>query len=253
MAEIILLGTGAALPGSDRENTYLVVQGKQSALLVDCAGSPVHRLARARVGLDQIDDMILTHDHADHLYGFPIFIMDLWLAGRKKELNVFGLAPTLQTAQALLATFQADTWENLFPINYCTISADQIELILITPEFTVSATTSVHYVPTVSIRIMCKDSGRTIVYSSDTTPSDPLIELARGSDILFHEATFLDKSTAGHTNAFQAGAQAERAQVKKLVLLHLPPDVDPKAWRAAARTHFHGPVRVARDLDRFAF
>jgi ribonuclease Z len=84
MAQVILLGTGAALSDETREHTYLVVKEKKRAVLIDCAGSPVQRLIKAGVALNNIEHLILTHHHPDHIYGVSVFLLDLWLGGRKK-------------------------------------------------------------------------------------------------------------------------------------------------------------------------
>jgi ribonuclease BN (tRNA processing enzyme) len=110
---------------------------------------------------------------------------------------------------------------------------------------------------------------RSIVISGDTTPSDNLIQLARGADVLVHEAMYLpaiDRIAAQvpgaarlkehllrtHTSAEEAGRVAQAAGVKHLVLSHLAPPDDPavsdQMWIDAARTHFHGPVTVGKDL-----
>jgi ribonuclease Z len=70
--------------------------------------------------------------------------------------------------------------------------------------------------------------GRKIVFSGDTTPLDKMIDFARGSDILIHEATF-DTELAdiagdyGHTTSAQAAEIAKKAKVEKLFLTHISP------------------------------
>jgi ribonuclease BN (tRNA processing enzyme) len=108
-----------------------------------------------------------------------------------------------------------------------------------------------------------------IVISGDTTPSNNLIKLAQGADVLAHEALYppgvdrlvanvanapaLKQSIMSHlTTAEDAGRVAQAAGVKTLVLSHLVPPDDPgvtdQMWRDAARTHFKGQVIVGRDL-----
>src|SRR3954467_4802655 len=87
-------------------------------------------------------------------------------------------------------------------------------------------------------------SDRSIVISGDTTPTESLIELAAGADVLVHEALFvpgverlaarvpnasaLKKSILSHhTAAADAGRVASKAGVKTLVLSHLVPPDDP--------------------------
>jgi len=112
-------------------------------------------------------------------------------------------------------------------------------------------------------------SDRSIVISGDTAPSDALTQLAKGADVLVHEAMYLpaidrlvarapntprlkEHILASHTSAEDAGRVAQAAGVKHLVLSHLVPADDPTIteamWIGAARVHFRGRVTVGKDL-----
>lgn len=257
LAKIILLGSGAALSDASRENMYLVVQGKQSSILIDCAGSPIQRLLKARVPLDSIDHVILTHHHPDHVYGLPIFLMGLWLAGRKKVLHVYGLAETLHAARAMMDAFEWQEWHSLgsFPTEFHAVPRTEngVGKILDTPEFSVSATSTEHFVPTLALRFHSNVSGKSVAYSSDTDVSESVVALARGADLLIHEATTIDQPSKGHSSARQAGEQAQRAGVKNLVLVHLPPNGNIKEIHAAAAKAFDGKIFVGRDFASYKF
>lgn len=253
MAQVILLGTGAALSDATREHTYLAVTGIQETILIDCAGSPVQRLLKSGVALDQIDHVILTHHHPDHIYGVSVFLLDLWLAGRTKTLHIYGLAETLRATRAIMRAFEWQKFRGFFPIAFHSIPKRQRNALVVTPEFSISTTPTKHLLPTVAVRVEARASRRAITYSSDTEADDAVVQLARGSRLLFHEATTLNQANGGHTSARQAGAQAKRADVKKLVLVHLPPKCDVKKWRAAAEKSFGGPVIVGKDFARFEF
>ena len=255
MAQVILLGTGAALSDETREHTYIVVQGAKSSILIDCGGSPVQRLAKAGVELDSIDHIVLTHHHPDHMYGLTILLLDLWLAGREKVLCVYGLAETLRAVRAILRAYEWERWfeHGFFPVLFHRIPKRQRGALFTTPDLAAFTTTTRHLLPTVAVRVFSSETGKSIVYSSDTEKYDSVVEIARGADILFHEATTLSKPTLGHSSARQAGEQAQRAGVKKLVLVHLPPHADVNAFRAAAAKRFAGRVVVGKDFARFAF
>jgi ribonuclease Z len=70
--------------------------------------------------------------------------------------------------------------------------------------------------------------GRKIVISGDTKPIDEMVNFAKDADILIHEATFDTEledisSEYGHTTAAQAAEIAKKANVEKLLLVHISP------------------------------
>jgi ribonuclease BN (tRNA processing enzyme) len=107
------------------------------------------------------------------------------------------------------------------------------------------------------------------VISGDTRPSENLVALARGADVLVHDALYpeaIDRLVANvpnapalkrsilshHTSAEDAGRVAQAAGVRTLVLSHLVPAEDPavthQMWIDAASVHFDGTVIVGQDL-----
>jgi ribonuclease Z len=253
MADIIMLGTGAALSGPTRENTFMVIRGARSNILIDCAGSPTQRLAHVGLSPAEIGHVILTHDHPDHIYGWPMFALNAWMDGRRTALHVYGLQPTLTAARRLISAVGLNELPAFFPIAYHRVRPASAVALPSIDEFDLIATPTIHFVPTIALRVTNRASGQSIAYTADTSPDPAVVELARGARYFIHEATTLDESSAGHSSAVEAGMEAQAARVQDLVLVHLPPAVNPQKWRAAARRSFRGPVTVANDFDCFEF
>lgn len=103
--------------------------------------------------------------------------------------------------------------------------------------------------------VLVEKKGRKIVYTGDTTERPEIAALARGADLLIHEATFLSdmKQKARdykHSTAAGAAALALRAGVKKLVLMHFSKRYkDTSEILREAKEIFNNTV-VASDLMR---
>jgi len=124
-------------------------------------------------------------------------------------------------------------------------------VVLDLPDFLVTASPAEHLVPTLALKILNKGTGHVVVYSGDTAPSRSVVRLARGADVLIHEATGESK---GHSSPAEAGAVAQEAGVGRLWLVHYPAfSVDLNAWRDSAQRTFSGSVELARDYAVIEF
>ena len=245
MDQIIFLGTANAIPAIGRENTHLLIRHGEEAILVDCAANPIVHLQRAGVNFDQINHLILTHFHPDHVSGAPLFLMDLWLLGRKKPLFIYGLEHTLSRLQAMMELYDWRSWPGFFPIEYCIIPAVEGTALLKLRGLEIVASPVRHLLPTIGIRVSFEDIQKTAAYSSDTEPCEVVERLAKGADILIHESA---GSTIGHSSAQQAGEVASKAGVKSLYLIHYPAHVTKQALIQEAQAAFDGPVFVCEDF-----
>lgn len=100
------------------------------------------------------------------------------------------------------------------------------------------------------------ERGRRITYSSDTAYSESVVRLARGADLLIHEATFAEANSDHaikykHSTAADAARAAREAGAKKLILTHFSnriPDI--RTQEAEARAIFPD-TAAAEDLQVF--
>jgi ribonuclease Z len=119
------------------------------------------------------------------------------------------------------------------------------------PDLLVTASPTEHIVPSLALKILNKATGHVVVYSSDTAPCRSVVRLARGADVLIHEAS---GESGGHSSPQQAGEVAQQASVGRLCLVHYPAHkVNLNAWRESAQQAFEGPVELARDFGVIEF
>lgn len=237
-----LLGTSGAVPDAQRDYVSLVVEDAGRLILIEAGGSPFHRLGH--VGLDprRLEGVFLSHRHPDHLSGLPVLLMGLWLQRRDRPLWIAGPEDALERARALLELFEWRSWSGMFPVDWRPIPLEPGEVVETTGGLRLVAAPVAHSVPTLAVRIELPEG--VAAYSADTEPCLELIRLARGADVLIHEAT---GSYPGHTPPERAGWVAKEASARRLVLVHVPPEVDEEEWRARAREAFAGPVEIGRD------
>jgi ribonuclease Z len=248
------LGTSAALASAARDNTSLVVEAGAVALLLDCAGSAVHRLRRLGVDPLALTHVVVTHLHVDHAYGLPSLVRQLGLLGRRAPLAVVCRPEHVEPLHALLAVFRLWERPDLFPVALTPIDLGVGAEALVAGPLTVRTAPNEHGAMA-NFAVRVEVGGRALVYSSDTRPCDTVATLARGADTLVHEATFAerDRATArpgSHSSAADAGQVAARAGVRRLILAHLGPGyhADVAALADEARRHFGGVVEVADEL-----
>ena len=222
MATLHLLGTGAAVSDPHRTTTMLAVENGTSLVVVDCGGDAWQRLLAAEVDPDSFSALIVTHEHPDHVSGFPLFMEKLWLLGRRVPVPVYGIAPALAQARRIHDAFDTASWRDK---GYPDIAWHEIDHRENAPVFAdehwdIAASPGVHGVPVVGLRIVDKRGGGVLAYSCDTEVADSIRRLAENADILVHEAT---GAHPGHTDAVGAAQVARRAEAKRLLLVHLPP------------------------------
>lgn len=248
MSRVIILGSSAAVPELGRENSHLLLDGAHGAILIDCASSPIPRLYQAGVDPGRLQAIIVTHFHPDHTFGLPILLLDLWLLGRKAALPLYGPAHSLERVRGVMDMYGWENWTGFYPVSFYPVEERLGAPVLENEDFIITAAPGSHTVPVIGVRVQDKASGRVLAYSSDTSPSEAIIQLAAGADLFIHEAT---GNGPGHSTPAQAGAAARQAEVGRLLLIHYPPGIDLGHWRAEAEAAFGGPVELARDLAEY--
>src|SRR5467141_3384788 len=274
---LILLGTGGGpRPRKVSSASAQVIVSNGSAYVIDCGNGVARQLVFAGVPLSSLRHVFITHHHSDHNADYGNLIWLSWTAGLRTRVDTWG-PPPLEKMTRLFFEM------NAYDIN--TRIADEGRAPLaplvqvheltqggsVMQDENVKVTAAlVHHPPVVpSFGYRFDAADRSIVISGDTTPSDALIRLAGGADVLVHDALYepgVDRLVARvasspalkrsimshHTKAEDAGRIAHDAGVKMLVLSHLVPPDDPeitdRMWIEAARMHFKGPILVAKDL-----
>ena len=273
---LILLGTaGGPRPRKSRSASAQVIIANETPYVVDCGDGVARQLVFAGVPLATIRHIFITHHHSDHNADYGNLLLLAWTAGLRTRVDAWGPPPLQRMTGQFFEMNAADidariADEQRVPLAPL-VHVHELSGGGVMRDANVTVTAAlVHHPPmerALAYRFDAVD--RSFVISGDTGRSDSLVDLARGADVLVHEALYpagIDRLVAGvanapdlkrsimshHTTAEEAGWVAQAAGVKTLALSHLVPAEDPsiteQMWIDAARKWFRGRIVVGRDL-----
>lgn len=216
--DIHFLGTGSAYPGSQRDNTSICFSNDGYHVLVDVSGNPCRKLKQSGVDLGELDAVVFTHFHIDHIYGLPSLLWGMWLEERRKPLRILCDYRNEKKLHEWLATMEADKWPIAFPIEVKTFDGDREEELLTGGGMMISCFKALHSVPTVGLEIQCAD--KVVIYSSDTEINER-IRRYEHIDILIHEATSARKVAGNHSSLVEVVEKYDTEKIDEFILVHL--------------------------------
>ncbi len=216
--DIHFLGTGSAYPGSERDNTSICLSNDEYHVLVDVSGNPCRKLKQLQVNLRELDAVVFTHFHIDHIYGLPSLLWGMWLEDRRKPLRILCDDRNEKKLQEWLSTMEADQWPIAFAIEIETFDGDREKELLSGGGMTFSCFKALHSVPTVGLEVRC--AGRVLVYSSDSEINERIGQYDQ-IDMLIHEATSARKVAGNHSSLIEIVEKYDVDRIGKMVLVHL--------------------------------
>ncbi|MGE3530049.1 MAG: MBL fold metallo-hydrolase, partial [Methyloceanibacter sp.] len=105
---ILLCGTGSPMLDPKRANACTAIIAGGHVAVIDAGPGAWGKLAQAKVPPAQVDAVLLTHLHSDHLGDLGELAVQSWIGGRKVPLEVYG--PPAPDAYALPQDAEGDTF-----------------------------------------------------------------------------------------------------------------------------------------------
>jgi ribonuclease Z len=242
---LTLLGTGCPKVDHKRFGPSNLVSTKKSNILIDCGSGVTQRLEQIKISTADIDALVLTHLHSDHVIDFYQLIISSWHSYRTKPWRIYGPKGTKKFLNKIM-----DAWkdERNLRIKYeARSSVDSFKLII--KEFGKYGKIKIkdidleyfkvdHFPVKFSYGFNFYNNKKKLTISGDTKPCENLMRYAQLADVLLHEvyiegeiqpvnkmrsAKTLHNVRAYHTTSTQVGKVASLTQCKKLVLTHFVP------------------------------
>jgi ribonuclease Z len=250
--EVVLTGTGVPHPRPGCAGAGVLVRHGEIALQFDAGRSTVVRLMEAGTPPHALTAVFLTHVHSDHVVGLPDVAMTRWIQQQVAQTGpLVVVAPegvAARFVRRMLEPYDDDLELRVEHVGAAPIEVDlrpfdvpaSPEVVWASACGTVRVTAvAVHHEPlpeAVAYRVETSDA--VVVFSGDTRVCAEVEELARGADVLVHEAcrtSAMAPLIAGsvyetifkyHADTVALGVLAARAAVPHVVLTHLIPPLD---------------------------
>ncbi|QGN06694.1 MBL fold metallo-hydrolase [Halorhabdus sp. CBA1104] len=240
------LGTGSAMATGERNQTGLLFETADSRMLLDCGSGVLGGLAATDGGYTDLDAVLLTHHHLDHVADLLPLLKARWLADAP-PLTIAGprgtreLVDDLLSVHAYLDDHVDPTVTDLDP-GAGTIGG-----------FDIRARGGKHSMPGFGYRVTPANSdGPTAVFSGDTVAFPEFLSVADGADALVHDCSFPDDvETDNHPTPASLGAALATADIDvgAVYLTHLYPHTDGRHGEMldSIADSYDGEVRIAAD------
>lgn len=196
------------------------VDGKRKSVLLDCGFTVPPLYWRQTADPEDLDALWISHFHGDHFFGVPALLLRFWEMKREKPLALIGQTGIEELVHRAMDLAYPKFMEKLtYPVDFIRAEAGKnVEAVGLTWRFAENG----HPQPDLAVRI--EDGKRSIFYSGDGAPTEQTLALAKGSDLVIHEAFRLEQIIPGHGTMRKCVDFAREAGVGALALVHVQRD-----------------------------
>lgn len=146
--EIIFLGTGASIPTARRSLPAIVIRRKDELIAFDFGEGAQRNMMLTKLGLNRKMKILISHLHADHLFGIPGLIHSMSLMDRRRKLEIYGPRGAKQFIEAVLKTVR---FTLRFPIRTYEVGGG---LVCREREYEIRAAWADHLIPTLAYALI---------------------------------------------------------------------------------------------------
>ena len=243
--QLTLLGTGCPSVDYKRFGPSNLISTNKAKVLVDCGSGVTQRLNQIKISSADLDALMLTHLHSDHVVDLYQLIISSWHSYRVKPWIIYGPKGTKNFINKIMNAWKVERDQR---IDYEARSSMEAFNIII-KEFKSEGKIKIKDLKITYFEVDHKPvkfaygfnffhNKKKLTISGDTKPCENIMKFGQNSDVLLHEV-YIDgeiketnkmrtKKTLHnvreyHTPSTMVGKVAKIANCKKLVLTHLVP------------------------------
>ncbi|MBQ3667747.1 MAG: MBL fold metallo-hydrolase [Clostridia bacterium] len=220
---LTILGCNGPFPeAGDACSGYLVESDSgKTKIVLDLGSGTLSKLLQKISGIDEIDAVILSHLHFDHMSDMPVLGYMLDFSG-VETLKVICPETPAENRKLIKGKFDvyppADTGIGEFKIEFVKVK---------------------HPVEAYAVKLMCDDS--TLVYTGDTNECPEISLFCEGADVILADCGLSDedwKPSKPHLGPTKCATLARESKAGELILTHLSPLYDKEKLADEARRIF---------------
>ena len=272
MNRIVLLGTGCPSPSHIRYGPSTLISTEKHKILIDAGSGVTQRLSEFGLAPSEIDVILITHLHSDHIVDLYQLYISGWHTGRTRPFKIVGPKGIKKFFDKTVEAYADELnlrvdWEKRPNHEGLDINIIEIDNEFIYEEMGIKITSiEVQHQPVepaYGYQVFVDD--KKITYSGDTRYSKNLEKASKNAEYLIHEVfvslAFNEKRMTEdtlknvkdyHSTPKDVGTLAKAANVKKLILNHfVPPVFDEETLKAEISKYYKGEIIVGKDLDEF--
>lgn len=253
----VVCGSRSPIPSPGRAQTCILVKADNKIFIVDIGDGSANNLRRWKIPFNQINTVLLTHLHSDHISDLADLHLATWInENRNEKLHVYGPEGVSLVTKGFEKAYEPDYFfrnqhhgDEIAPLSVAGFKTTTVNLnnpvIYNHGGLKITAFKVVHDPVKPALGYKFEYKGRSMVISGDTAYAKSVIENSKGVDVLFHEAQAnhmiegiedlaLNSGNEGlakimadiktyHTTPIEAAEIANLAEVRQLVFYHLTP------------------------------
>ncbi|MGF1510617.1 MAG: MBL fold metallo-hydrolase [Myxococcota bacterium] len=246
--KVTVVGSADAFNGAGRGHSCYLLEGGRGPVMVDFGATALAGLRRLERQPGELDGILFTHLHGDHIGGVPYFTIDaMFHTGRTRPLSILGPVGTRDRLEALLRTTYGPVadYERSYALDIRELRPRERTEFL---GLEITGYPADHMdPPDLPLCLRLSRENRTVAFSGDTAMTDGLLEAIDGVDLAFVECTGLAHPIGRHcawTDWVEVGPGLTAQQV---VFTHLGQDVRAAAERGHLRLNGGPPFSFADD------
>jgi ribonuclease BN (tRNA processing enzyme) len=219
--DLHFIGTSDAFGAGGRRQSAFLLRDGHAGLLVDCGVTTNTGLSAEGIRRDEIDAILISHFHADHFGGIPLFLLAaLYADQRTKPLEIAGPpgieSRVIELGAAMGHSIPDREWT--FPLTFRDLPAGQLNEV--GPAKVTSFEVN-HNKDACPHGHQIQFDGRKIVYTGDTGWFDELPQFSEGADLFVCECTYCESEFDMHLDLAEITAREQSFQCDRMILTHL--------------------------------